>query len=231
MHIEVEKYDPSHFFATNVKLAQWVKYSKCDYVAEEFRLLCELEDANNKYNYAEKQVFNQILRRKWNWMINSLEISPKIRTNLPSFADNNKGGFRFRFVAELLFKGLIDEENVSNDEIMGIIKAFEEKVEDKPILKQIQREKVIIYGLGKRCYDYFEIDHDIPTYITAFADKDWDIAGPTAWGKPVISPDAIRNMDYSCIAITSEKFFNEIRTELIEKYGIDAAKICLVSEL
>lgn len=228
LHIQIEKYSSVHFFTTNVNLAHWIKDERDTYIAEEFRLLCELETANDKYQFADRFIFNQVLRQKWNWVINSLDLDRNLRGLLPVFSDNRRGGFRFRFIADMMEKGAIKDETISNEEIMNIIKL---SVQNKINRRAINQEKVIVYGLGKMCYDYFKVNEPIPDNIMAFTDQEWDLAGNSVFGRPVISPNDLGSIDYTCIAVTSIKFYQEIRGQLIGRYGVSPGRICLISEL
>lgn len=78
-------------------------------------------------------------------------------------------------------------------------------------------DKIIVYGKGdffSKIQNYIEITYD----VLAICDKNKE-------KENVIVPSEINNYEYDFILVTSDKYFDEIKSELISLYGIDGNKI------
>ena len=82
----------------------------------------------------------------------------------------------------------------------------------------------VIYGLGERFEEYLITVDDKLTDILALVDKDKEKHGKCIAGIKIISPIELTQIQYDSILISSEKYFDEIRTELIS-IGCDKSKI------
>jgi len=75
--------------------------------------------------------------------------------------------------------------------------------------------KNVIYGLGERFEEYLLSVDDKLTDIIALVDKDNEKHGKYICGVKVVSPSELDNISCDNILISSEKYFEEIKTELV----------------
>ena len=219
LNIDVKDYDATHFFAYNVSLKERVEGNYFEYAAEEFRLLSAVEKANKENGFFQHNLLVKQLKNKWNWMIGSLQIqNQENRMGLP-WAEG-KGGFRFHILCKLLELGILDSEDVGEKEIYDAI-------------MNIQRKKIVVYGLGLKLYSYFDIDGNVDGkyVVEAFCDRDSEMFGHKMWGKPIIRPKELERIHYDYIVVTSDKYFEEIKNDLISRYGVNGRKIVPAREL
>lgn len=88
-------------------------------------------------------------------------------------------------------------------------------------------EKVIIYGIGAKFYQY-DLQKCFEKYeIIALCDGDVTKQGQIVLEKEIISPNDIKNYNYDKIVITSELHYGEIKKYLISK-DINEEKIILL---
>ena len=217
--IDTSKYADEHFYAMNIDLKTVVKGDYYKFAADEFMLLCEIEKANREVGFVDKLILAKVLKQRWNWVIWCLKLEG-VSNKLPHLEENEFGTFRSRIVYELLKNKVIKDEDMQDTLIA-------EKMCGESVPRKTSR--IIVYGAGTKCYDYFKPDsEEIDTEyvkVVAFCDRDTLGIGKTLFGKKVITPDGLKNEEYDKIAVTSNKFFNEIKKQLIEKYGIDEKKI------
>lgn len=89
------------------------------------------------------------------------------------------------------------------------------------------KKKIIVYGLGK-AYENAKTFLKEEFDLLAYSDKEWKKF--LHWGG-VISPREIKNYPYDYIYITSQKYVEEIKKELIEKYGIKEEKFLTIKDM
>lgn len=86
-------------------------------------------------------------------------------------------------------------------------------------------KKVIVYGIGKfgkrMINELNEHNGELPYEIVAYMDK--NIRSYLEYD--IIGPEMIKNLTYDYIAVTSEKYYENIKNELVEKYFIEPSKI------
>lgn len=217
-HVNIERYEKEHFYTKSIDLKAVVKHNRYKYAADEFLLLEEIESENRKVQFVDSGVLARILKTKWNWVIRSL----KLEKVLPQLEENEYGSFRARLVYALVDRKKLKDENVDAEKIADYIKNI------------LVQKKIIVYGAGVKCYDYFDpSSKDIDTEyakVIAFCDKDRELIGGKLMGKRVIVPAELCGEDYDLIVVTSNKFFDSIKEELKCKYGIQECKIVKMNE-
>lgn len=86
-------------------------------------------------------------------------------------------------------------------------------------------DKVIIFGTGMRMKEYKERGCFDNYEIVAFCDNNPALTGTSIYDVEIISPDLIDQIDYDNILIASDKYYNEIKKQLINNLGIAEEKI------
>lgn len=88
-----------------------------------------------------------------------------------------------------------------------------------------RKQKVILYGIGafgkKIVCSIDESKEEMPFEIVAYMDKD----KKEYLGHDIVKPESISGFAYDFIAITSEKYYEDIRRELVEKHHVADDKI------
>ena len=84
--------------------------------------------------------------------------------------------------------------------------------------------RIIIYGLGEKFEEFLISSNYELQDVIALADKKKKKQGTIIEGIKVFSPEDIVTLEYDEIRITSEKYFEEIKSELI-RIGCDEHKI------
>lgn len=225
-HIDVDKYSKEHFYDMGYNLKSSVKENYYQYAADEYKLLCEIERANDEVHFVDGGTLAKVLKIKWNWVLRSLNLDKSSYRVLPVLEENETGDFRQTVVNELLEKKIVKSLKATDEEVVSYIVS--------PIIS-IRKKKLIVYGLGVKCYSYFEpvlenVDENRMN-IVAFCDKDKEIIGDSFMKKKVITPEEILGEDYDIIAVTSGKFFTTIKDELTYRYGVPEEKIVKMEEL
>lgn len=92
--------------------------------------------------------------------------------------------------------------------------------------------RIIIYGLGKRGIQNAEdmINHAEILRIRVVALMDKEKSGKE-YDYPVYRPEMLKQLEYDYIAVTSVKWYQDIKEELHSKYGIENDRIILWREL
>lgn len=88
--------------------------------------------------------------------------------------------------------------------------------------------KAIIFGTGRRMYEYMMRGAFSDIEIVAFCDNDESKHGKCIDGVQIISPHSIKDYCYEKIIIASDLYYSEIRTQLIKECGINPKIICRV---
>ena len=223
--VDTEQFSKAHFYPCFIEMKNRVKESYVQYICDEFRLLSLIEQNNRKVNYVNPQVLSRILKIKWNFLINDLGLAQRSGMDALILKENAKGSFRFSIISGLVSLGLVDDEFISDDEISNRILAKLQSTE----------KKVIVYGVGLACYRYLDMEREcllVDGYdVVAFCDKDKAVIGNTFCNHKLIVPEEIQNETYDIIAVTSNKFFIEIKEQLETKYHIPTEKIINACEL
>lgn len=89
-------------------------------------------------------------------------------------------------------------------------------------------EKVIVYGIGWKYHEIYLQGGFNDYEILALCDKDIHKKGQTVHGKKIVSPYEINKIYFDKILVTSEKYFEEIKKELVSK-GIKEEQINLIN--
>lgn len=219
-NVDVEPYTNEHFHTMNINLKDIVKENYRKYAADEFKLLCEIERANEKTGFVDKFILAKVLKQKWNWVLWCLQLEKTGNKVLSRLEEDEFGSFRTRFIASLLSNKVIKDESITEQQIADMIIR-----PDKVSVKK----KIIVYGLGIKCYDYFDPSSEsIDTeniQVVAFCDRDVSMIGDRMFGKRVIMPSNLPNEEYDFIAVTSNKYYDEIKIQLMHNYNIDADRI------
>ena len=84
--------------------------------------------------------------------------------------------------------------------------------------------KKVIYGLGEAFNDYSVSEDFSLNDVIALVDKNVNLIGKTKYGYTVISPKALVNLKFDKVLVTTTKFFDEIKDELVS-LGVDRSKI------
>lgn len=84
-------------------------------------------------------------------------------------------------------------------------------------------ESIIVFGTGKRCKYLIERGAFNNYNILAFCDS--SKYGMIINGATVIAPDKMKEYMYDAIFVTTLKYFDEIKCQLINKYGVAEEKI------
>jgi len=92
--------------------------------------------------------------------------------------------------------------------------------------------KYLIWGIGERLKKNIDkLDWDC---VIGFVDKKAQNGVTEYYGKPLISAESIKKYSFDGIAISSDKYFDEIAQECIFEWGIDCKRIlrldCLLME-
>lgn len=88
--------------------------------------------------------------------------------------------------------------------------------------------KGIVFGTGRRMYEYMMRDAFIDIEIVAFCDNDEEKFGKCINGVEIISPEQIKEYTYEKIIIASDLYYAEIRNQLINEYNINPDIICRI---
>lgn len=91
-------------------------------------------------------------------------------------------------------------------------------------------KKIIVFGTGRRMYEYMMRDAFNNFDIVAFCDNDKSKHGEKINGVDIISPENIYKYEFEEIYIASDLYYSEIREQLIRECGIKSdviKKVCL----
>lgn len=93
-------------------------------------------------------------------------------------------------------------------------------------------KRIVVYGLGSLGMNIArELKKQEETnqfHIVAFMDKQ-EFKNQDEF--EIVKPDALRELQYDNIVVTSEKWFKEIFEELHSKYGVESEKVMHLNEL
>lgn len=82
-------------------------------------------------------------------------------------------------------------------------------------------EKIIIFGVGKRLGELLASGYMAEFDVRAFCDNDVKKQGMVIDGVQVISPDKIKEYEYDAVYISTEKYFDDIKQELVGGFKIN----------
>ncbi len=85
--------------------------------------------------------------------------------------------------------------------------------------------RVIIWGTGRCFENIFKMVREQPVKIVGIVDNDSSKWGKKIAGITVMPPDTIKRLAYDGIIITTEKYYDEIREQLINFYNIPFEQI------
>lgn len=85
----------------------------------------------------------------------------------------------------------------------------------------------VIYGLGMKFEEYLLSNEYKSEEIVAFIDKSKIRQGEIINGIQVLPPESVKDIEYDIILVTSDKYYNEIKKELIN-LGCDSSQITLL---
>lgn len=83
-------------------------------------------------------------------------------------------------------------------------------------------KRIIIFGVGKRLDFLMEKGYLSGTEIAALCDNDVSKQGLLIHGIKVIAPPEIKEYKFDGIYVSSEKYYDDIRRQLISEVGIDS---------
>lgn len=87
-----------------------------------------------------------------------------------------------------------------------------------------KKQKIILYGIGffgKKIIRAIDESHGLLYEIVAYMDK----KGEQYLNHEIVRPEKVRDYNYDYIAITSEKYYENIRKELVESYSVEPTRI------
>lgn len=225
---EIENYDEWVFVSDMGSLSQRIrKTSMANILAQKFQLLCDLENRNSEINIVEQAVFSRTLKKTWNNFLLKVHVNEaigkKYNVFIPQLDEDDSRNITVEFGKKVETWKLEDEDAVSFviRQNRGIVDLIPEK------------SRVILWGGGKRFLDFcqYEIEQNRTNFIQVlgFSDSAHERIDNLKSTINKIYPDDVKKMDFDFIIITSEKFFNEIQEDLVNKYGIDEEKILPLS--
>lgn len=88
----------------------------------------------------------------------------------------------------------------------------------------MSKKRAVVYGLGK---DY--------QYMAQYLEAEFEIVGysdkmPKSGMANYIDPEELNNCEYDYLFITSSKYFDEIKKELCDKFGVELEKKMITKE-
>ena len=92
----------------------------------------------------------------------------------------------------------------------------------------IKMDKAVVYGLGIEGRNIVEsmygLEEELGLEIVALVDK---AEVKKEFRYPVYKPDSLLGMPYDYVLVTAQRYYDEIKKELIEKYAVKQEQIFL----
>ncbi len=210
LNIDAGKYD-RHVFQLTLKPFS----GKRDLMLDLFYLLQEIEEKNKKMKFFNDCALCRVLCRQWNaalkvFYVKFSDINMDLR--LPEVESNDEKSF-----IELIEQAM----NLSKEEIGNYIKHLIVKI----VTMAEPLKKIIVFGTGAVCKEYFCLENINKIDVVAFADNDETKQNNILLNKKIIHPKNINTVAYDAVIIATTKYSDEIYKQLTEKYSIPRGKV------
>lgn len=183
------------------------------FILQYFCLLREIEEKNNILRVYNKSILAKVLGEHWNIFVDKFYVIGK----------------------ESIPKVPVDVESESFIELLSRlfnVNTYEIDRHIKDIVRELNKigskiQNVIIFGVGNCCKKYFRQDDfkDKNINIVCFCDNDKQKQRTIYMNKTIIAPEQINCVKYDTVLITSERYFNEIKNQLVDTYGVNEKNI------
>ncbi len=204
LHISTNNY---HDLMFNLDLIA-SKPFRFDLIHEGLRLLLEIEGKNSIYRYYNSEILANCLCDRWNRYVKVL---------FSRFADERLGDFSIANVSGTRFS-----DSVAFHFGVGRNKLIEEiKFRLAYLRKMIKRaSRVLVFGVGEKAKSFFSENPMMLNNVVLFSDNNGRLWGQEFFQKKVCALTEISPLSYDWIAISSEKYYNEILDSLVSTHHI-----------
>ncbi len=185
-------------------------------IVEGFRFLRAIEQKNHVAKYCCESSLARLLMNLWNTYMFRLFFyyEDGVEQGLPYLDFNPSQAFSER-LAEKLHTDISDIENELRQRWGGTIQA----------IKRIAPKQCIVFGVGRAMKTYFQNHPEHLEMVSCFCDNNPQNQGKTIMGRVVIAPKYLSNYSYDLIVISTFRFFDELRQQLVGECMVKPDKI------
>lgn len=203
-HINVSKYRQDDFY---ICLDKPLDEPVWEYLFRQYQLLKELLTANQEMNIFDESIMSETLGERWRIVLRKFEFDPKVV------------GVEFNWNFDVLYK----KTDLSvKQELKDLYKKICVLLSDS--------KKIAIYGLGEYGvrmlvdWKYAESTNKTKWKLEVLIDKKKESVKIDEDIFLIKNPSVLLETEYDLILVSSKKYYNEIKNELL-MMGIDEAKI------
>jgi len=158
------------------------------FLLKHYRLICQIIEKNKQQKKIECKALYKALNQEW-------------RTSLQMAKPCNQ--------LSILNKPV---ECLIKDEIEKAFLALEDDSRYTYKEKKFKNaEKIIVYGIGGFCKEFFTDEKELLGKVVAFCDTNADKQGGNYLGKEILSPKQLKNVEFDIIGIASPIYEEEIK--------------------
>lgn len=223
-HIDTKKYETYHFTRPYYKFL--IQGSDTEFVREQFLLLHEIYEKNQEWNRVRSIDLIRELNARWDWLIKDycymLTVFGGFGYDLVSGADTGEEFFVFCLEKRLHVN--------SSGEVLAVIEQMLEDSKKRAEALLKQKKAIVIYGMGQRGIQVLNAflekkrKREIVWELLAVADKKESSFMCGGRKYTTISREKLKELKADFVLISSEKYFDEIKEELMQK-GMELSQL------
>lgn len=213
--IDVKKYDLEDF--TRPYYSSIINKSKADFVISQLQLQRDIYQGNEKKHFVEQEDLICELNSRWKWVYEKFaqDVTYLCRKEIfcPETNDN------IFFFDEIVKKLHLRNENTIFPRLKAILTVNERFMTEQ----RLEEKSLVIYGLGKRGkeilkeYEQKYLSGQINWKLVAVSDRKDLIVEYCGKTMKAINQDELVILNPDIVVISTDKFYNEIYTELSKK--------------